>query len=76
MPRYHWEISGLARGGQTWTTSGNIWTERAGDFALVPTEAIKRSFDQLTEGTAVYGKPGTCFGPYRICELKLTLLTE
>lgn len=76
MPNYHFEINGFARGGQTYSTSGDIATERAGDFALATSEALRRSFDQLTDGTAVYGNPGTCQGPYTICELRLTLMPD
>lgn len=73
MPTYRYEISGLAREGQTWTTTGDVVTFAA-DFTGATREAMRRSFDQLTDGTAEFGNPGTCQGPYTICELKLTLL--
>jgi hypothetical protein len=62
---YTYEVSGVAAGGQTWTTTGTILSAKAGNFALVPDEVMRLSFEQLTNGKAVYGLPGVgCKGPY------------
>jgi hypothetical protein len=65
--KYNYEIYGKAAGGQTWSTKGSIEQEQLGDFPSVPTQALIDSFNQLTEGKAVYGQPGLgCEGPYTI----------
>lgn len=73
MPLYKYEVRGEGRaiaGPNTWLVSGHVTTERQGDFALVPDQAMHAAFTALTEGRAVYGHPGAgCRGPYRIKRL-------
>ena len=60
---YRFEIEGLAAGDKTWKTTGRIECEFADAFHA----AMKSTFQQLTNGKAVYGKPGLgCSGPYDI----------
>jgi hypothetical protein len=64
---YRYEVFGTAADGQTWVAEGEIESANPGEFARVPIQALHRSFDQLTDGKAVYGKPGlACRGPYRM----------
>ena len=63
-------VSGSAVDGQTWEAIGKVVTEKSGDFALVPDMAMRAAFLQLTQGKAIYGKPGIgCRGPYHITRL-------
>lgn len=59
---YRFEIDGVGGGDKPWHTSGHITCE----FSQTLNEAMKASFDLLTEGKAEYGKPGPCGGPYKI----------
>jgi hypothetical protein len=60
---YHYTIKGSGAGGQTWTTKGVV----EADFVYAFDLAMRDSFQQLTQGQAVYGKPGRgCSGPYDI----------
>jgi hypothetical protein len=69
--KYHYLVEGTAAAtGQTWAASGIVATEQAGDFALVPTHALREAFEQLTSGKAIFGFPGvSCIGPYAITRL-------
>jgi hypothetical protein len=74
---YTYEVSGLATNGQTWTTNGKVTTEKAGQFMLAINDAMMQSFNQLTNGKAIYGKPGVgCDGPYTITKVLLELVTH
>jgi len=69
MIKFAYEVSGCAADDQTWTVRGTTTANR-GDFALVPNVAMRETFAQLTNGKAIYGKPGIgCKGPYRINRL-------
>jgi hypothetical protein len=68
--RYSWQVCGTASQGQTWEATGTAETEKLGDFMMVPDRAMRDAFTQLTQGKAVYGKPGVgCSGPYRVTRL-------
>lgn len=63
MPRvFRYTINGTAANGQTWETSGIVNCEFHDTFRL----ANALSFEQITQGRAVFGQPGTCKGPYSI----------
>lgn len=63
---YRYEIQGTAADDQTWQTSGTI-TDEHNDVLAVFDTAMRLSFQQLTSGKAVFGKPGVgCSGPYAI----------
>lgn len=65
---WKFEIKGTARGGQDWTTSGYLLCE----FNQLFDAAMRASFEQLTEGKAVYGKPEqSCMGPYDITHVTI-----
>jgi len=77
MIRYRYVIDGIARivdgtvevdgtpRTLTWQTSGEVDIVERGNFPAVLDEAMLATFKQLTEGRAVYGKPGVgCRGPY------------
>jgi len=67
---YNYSLEGTAADGQTWFASGVVTTELEGDFPNALEDAQRKAFHQLTQGKAVYGKPGVgCRGPYRITKL-------
>lgn len=52
--------------GESWRTECEVAAER-GDLEGAFINARHKSFRELTQGAAVYGKPGVgCKGPYRI----------
>lgn len=56
-------IDGTAADGQTWTAKGRI----SSDYPQCFQDAMAQSFQQITEGTAVFGQPGVgCRGPYKM----------
>lgn len=66
MKIYNYEMRGTATNDQTWRTSGTL-TDRVNDLSAVFDMMIRDSFAQLTNGRAVFGKPGVgCSGPYQI----------
>ena len=76
MINYFYKAEGEAADGQTWITSGNVFTEQEGNFHEVPMMAMEDSFLQLTKGKAVFGFPGLgCRGPYKIMRLLLERTT-
>jgi len=67
---YTYIIDGTAADGQTWTTTGSVETASEGQFPATVQLAMADSFQQLTQGKAVYGQPGVgCRGPYHIARL-------
>ena len=63
IKKYHFTFEGSGSNGQTWTTTGYVDCE----FHEVFEQAHKATFFQLTNGDAIYGKPGVgCNGPYDI----------
>lgn len=65
---YKFEMKGTARDDQTWETKGVVNC----DFIEAFDYAMRVSFDQLTKGKAVYGKPGVgCQGPYDILSVSI-----
>ena len=63
---YTFQIEGTAAAGQTWKSSGVVIDEQ-NDLIAVFDSAMRLSFQQLTSGKAVFGKPGVgCSGPYDI----------
>lgn len=70
MVAYSFTVEGTARNEQTWKTEGGIIVEKEGDFPNAVKMAMEKSFDQLTNGKAVFGFPGLgCSGPYKIQRL-------
>lgn len=69
MPTYQYLVEGTGRQNAPFKTTGRVETTHPGDFPLVPTDVLKKSFKQLTEGRAEYGNLGTCQGPYTIRKL-------
>jgi hypothetical protein len=66
MTKYAYQIEGSAAGGQTWRTTGEV-EAAPWEFSAALQAALKSSFEQLTQGRAVYGQPGkSCDGPYSI----------
>lgn len=60
---YHFQIAGSGSDGNTWETRGKIHCEFHDSFD----EAMQQTFNQLTQGKALYGKSGAgCAGPYDI----------
>lgn len=70
---YHYTIEGTAVAGQTWTTTGIVVCQFHESFML----ACTQSFEQLTQGRAVYGQPGVgCHGPYDILKVTIEQVKE
>lgn len=68
--RYRFEITGSAAQGQTWFVKGEVETEKRGQFMDLPHKAMSEAFRSLTNGQAVYGRPGIgCDGPYAVTRL-------
>ena len=60
---YRWSISGLDGNDNAFYTHGTVTC----DFPAIVNEALAQSFDQLTNGKAIFGMPGLgCKGPYKI----------
>lgn len=72
---FRYKIEGLTGGGNTWSTEGTI----EGDIAdpAIHRIAMTASFQQLTNGRAVFGTPGAgCRGPYSITRFVLEKVTQ
>ncbi|HEY7415674.1 MAG TPA: hypothetical protein VH593_10820 [Ktedonobacteraceae bacterium] len=68
--KYSYMVCGVSHEDNTWEVSGQVETELAGDFINTPSMAMQQAFEKLTQGKAVYGKPGWgCNGPYRVTKL-------
>ncbi len=66
---YYYAIEGADATGNTWVTTGAV----EGEFMDCLTSAFRDSFQQLTRGKAIYGKPGVgCRGPYTVTRYLLT----
>lgn len=77
MMTYRYEITGAAADGQTWKTDGTLKTAGPGEFTETQMMAMKDSFAQLTQGKAVFGKPGVgCRGPYRVTRMLIEEITQ
>ena len=64
---WKYEVSGMGANGQTWTVIGEVANTKQGDFPYLSERAMRAVFQTLTNGKAVYGKPGVgCSGPYRV----------
>jgi hypothetical protein len=68
---YKFTVGGIARGGQTWAVEGKVeGPDHGGGFNAVVQDVMGQSFQAITEGRAVYGRPAeTCQGPYQITKL-------
>ena len=63
---YKFKIEGTGADDKTWTTEGEV----ACEFFNVFDAAMESTYEQLTEGKAIYGQPGVgCSGPYKIDRL-------
>jgi hypothetical protein len=69
--KYAYEVKGAAAHGQTWEAKGEV-EGTPGGMLTVATSVMSASFDALTGGQAVYGRPGVgCDGPYRITRMMI-----
>lgn len=74
---YDFTVEGAAQDGQTWTTSGVVQVANEGEFLQAVHLAMRDSFNLLTGGAAVYGKPGEgCRGPYQLTRLEVKRVTH
>jgi hypothetical protein len=63
--KFRYDVRGLAADGQTWDVRGECSDANGWPDCL--SEAMALAFHQLTNGKAVFGKPGVgCRGPYQI----------
>lgn len=70
IEQWRFTFQGKTGGGVDWKTEG----ECVGDIAdnSVFSDAMRRSFQQLTGGKAIFGSPGAgCRGPYSITSFRL-----
>lgn len=75
LETFRFKFEGLTAGGNPWHTEGKI----DGDMAnpLIFRTAMGASFQQLTSGRAVFGKPGLgCQGPYKITRFTLEKVAQ
>jgi hypothetical protein len=72
---YRFEVAGTAADEQTWSYAGTLVCERQGDFPLLPGRAMVAAFRALTDGRAIFGKPGVgCNGPYTMTRMLIEAL--
>jgi hypothetical protein len=71
---YSYVIEGSGANNQTWQTRGAVLCEFHDAFD----HAMLESFDQLTQGKAIYGNPGvgSCKGPYDILKVTITQVAQ
>lgn len=63
---YKFAVEGTAADGQTWSTEHEFDC----DFSAVFVHGMRSSFLALTEGRAVFGRPGEgCHGPYNVTKI-------
>ena len=76
MPNYKYEVLGTANQGQTWSCTGRIRHETA-DIGETADKVVMETFMGLTNGKAVFGKPGLgCEGLYKITKFLLEVIVE
>jgi hypothetical protein len=76
MKLYTFKIKGSAADKQTWEVEGQAEFLNPGEVSELWSIALKHAFAQLTQGKAVYGKPGEgCRGPYVITHATFELVT-
>jgi hypothetical protein len=69
---YAFTIEGKAADEQTWTVTGKLVAANEGQFPDMLHRAQLAAFHDLTQGKAIYGKPGAgCRGPYQITRFEL-----
>lgn len=73
MHTYDWSISGYDAHNNTWATHGKV-SVKTSEFPQIFDMVMRQSFGQLTQGKAVYGKPGVrCVGPYQVTSVIINL---
>lgn len=66
------KVSGTDANGEAWSVESRLDVIEPIDWARLYAAAIDGAFKTLTNGRAVYGKPGvSCRGPYRIAALHI-----
>lgn len=61
---YTWTVNGTDANGEKWTTKGEYAIEPS-DFPVLFDLILRKTFEQLTHGRAIYDRPGVaCKGPY------------
>lgn len=67
---YRFIIRGTAALGQTWRVDGTVHCS----FPQIIEVVLQRAFNELTQGGAVFGRPGLgCRGPYEVVEFNAEL---
>lgn len=73
MKTYSFKITGSDADGTPWQTSGQLKCS----YDQVFKRANMETFEQLTEGKAVFGQPGKgCRGPYEIERVEIWLIKQ
>lgn len=72
MPhKYKFRVNGIMANGVAWSSTGEVECS----FPDLFTTVVERTFDDLTNGRAVFGQPGVgCRGPYDISEIHMERL--
>lgn len=70
---YHCKVAGTGSNGQTWIYRHSYAID-PGMFSMLVTRLGLDVFEALTQGKAIYGKPGLgCDGPYTITSFEIFL---
>lgn len=72
MMRANYTVEGSAVDGQTYVCEGTVTDA---EITAVMTAVLLNAFKQLTNGKAVFGKPGVgCRGPYKITRVEVKIV--
>lgn len=67
MDKFSYKLTGIAAAGQTWEVEGEYELHTPSAVPDMFLDILAQSFQALTHGKAVYGRPGLgCRGPYKI----------
>lgn len=74
--KLRYTVNGTAADGQTYEVAGTLSCQ-PGDFVFATKRAMQMAFMELTQGKAVFGKPGLgCSGPYTVTRLLVEEIPE
>ena len=68
VKHWHYQVLGFTADGVSWQTDGTVESDAANVWQRV----MIQTFNALTHGKAIYGKPGVaCKGPYDIRSVRV-----
>lgn len=72
MATFRYFVQSTAAREQTFAVDGSVTVPAIVDWNLLMRNVLRLSFEALTEGRAIYGKPGEgCQGPFTITKIVL-----